>query len=148
MASIEAAGYLGEKGDTRMREDVNELYERLVNAAAEGRSPQPLPAPNALPTVPFTELKENHSGTPFATSWNVYVREVGRLLAEGHEGKWVLIADAVIVGLFQTRREASMLAYSTYRDRSPMIHRVGGSEPVYRLSTRMIRCHTSNSPST
>ena len=131
-----------------MSEDTTELYERLMREKAEGRSPHPRPAPKPLPTIHHTELKENLSGTPLASSWNVYVREVGRLLAEGHEGKWVVIADGAIVGLFQDRQSALNLAYSTSRDASPMIHQIRESETVYRLSSRITLCRKSPSPST
>ena len=123
-----------------MPEDVVELYERLMREVAEGKSPRPLAAPKPLPTIHHTELKEDLSDGPLARPWNVYVREVGKLLADGHEGKWVLIADEEIVGVFEDRREATILAYSTYRGRSPMIHQVSEAEPVYRLSSRITSC--------
>ena len=131
-----------------MAEDIVELYERLKREAAEGKPARPLPAPKPLPTIHYTELKEDLSDGPLARPWNVYVREVGRLLAEGHAGKWVLIADEEIVGVFEERRQAALLAYTTYRGRSPMIHQVSEVEPVYRLSSRITACRTSASPST
>jgi len=131
-----------------MTEDTSELYERLMSEMAVPTSTCRPPSSSVLPTIHHTALKDDLSDTPLARSWNVYVREVGRLLAEGHEGKWVLIADEEIVGIFQVRQEAMDLAYSTYRERSPMIHRVSETEPVYRLSSRIAQCRTSNSPST
>ena len=41
--------------------------------------------------IHWTELPEDTSGGPLATESNVYRREIGRLLAEGHEGRWVFI---------------------------------------------------------
>lgn len=131
-----------------MPEDIAELYERLMREAAEGKSPHPQPAPKPLPTIHYTELKENLSGTPRASSWNVYVREVGRLLAEGHEGKWVVIADGAIVGVFPARQEAMKLALTRYRGPSAMIRQVRETETVYRLSSRITLCRNSPSPST
>ncbi len=131
-----------------MDEDITELYERLQREVADGNSPLPRTSPNPLPTIHYTALKENLSGTPLARSWNVYIRQVGRLLEEGHEGKWVLIANEEIVGVFVDRQAALRLAYSTYRERSPMIHQVSETEPVYRLSSRITLCRNSVSPST
>ena len=126
-----------------MPEDIADLYERLKRDAAEGNSTRPLPAPKPLPTIHHTELKEDLSGGPLARPWNVYVREVGKLLAEGHGNKWVLIADEEVVGVFADRQDAMTLAYSTYRNHSPMVHQIREAEPVYRLSSRITSCRTS-----
>ena len=55
-----------------------------------------------LPRVHYTELQLDNSGRPTAEAWNTYCREIGRLLAEGHEGKFALIKDRLIVSLHDT----------------------------------------------
>ena len=40
--------------------------------------------------------------SPLATEWNFYRRQVGRLLAEGNQGKWVLIKGERIIGIWDT----------------------------------------------
>jgi hypothetical protein len=60
------------------------------------------PAPPFL-LEPLTDLPP---GSPIETEWNLFRRELPRLLAEGHEGRWVLIKGDEIIGLFDSRREA------------------------------------------
>jgi hypothetical protein len=43
---------------------------------------------------------------PFVQEWECFLREVDRLVAEGHEGRWALIKGEQVIGLFDTDREA------------------------------------------
>jgi hypothetical protein len=45
-------------------------------------------------------------GSQIETEWNLFRRELPRLLAEGHEGRWILIKGEEIIGLFDTDAEA------------------------------------------
>jgi hypothetical protein len=60
------------------------------------------------PTVPRLPgpLEELPPESPIYTEWNVFRRELPRLLAEGHEGRWVLIKGEEVIGLFDDWREA------------------------------------------
>lgn len=44
--------------------------------------------------------------SPIKMEWDLFRRERPRLLAEGHEGRWVLIKSEQILGLFDNRVEA------------------------------------------
>jgi hypothetical protein len=44
--------------------------------------------------------------SPLKVEWDLFCRERPRLLAEGHEGRWVLIKGEAIFGVFATRDEA------------------------------------------
>jgi hypothetical protein len=57
-----------------------------------------LPRPEELPDLP--------EGSPFAAEWRTFKREVARLLAEGHTGRFVLIKGADVVGTWPTPIEA------------------------------------------
>ena len=48
--------------------------------------------------------------------WNFYRREVGRLLAEGQEGSWLLIKGDDIIGIWDTQEEAEAVALSEVPD--------------------------------
>jgi hypothetical protein len=61
-----------------------------------------------LKTIHYSELPDTEPGSKIAQEWDTYRREVGRLLAEGNEGRWVLIKGDQIVGLYETRDEASV----------------------------------------
>src|SRR5437868_3856214 len=67
------------------------LIEKIHRQAVEPyRQSPPLP-PVEPPTIPCTELPEAKPDSPLYHEWNYYRREVGRLLAEGQEGRFVLI---------------------------------------------------------
>ncbi len=52
--------------------------------------------------VHFSELPEAKAGEPLWQEWNTYRREVGSLLANGHEARFALLKDEKILGLFDT----------------------------------------------
>src|SRR5258705_169396 len=60
------------------------------------------PFPYTGETIPYTELAAAEPGSPLAVEWEFYRREVGRLLAEGNEGRFVLIKGEAVIGLFDT----------------------------------------------
>ena len=60
-----------------------------------------------MPTIPYTALAAAPPDSPIATEWNFYRRQVGRLLAEGNQGKWVLIKGERIVGIWDRHEEAN-----------------------------------------
>lgn len=97
---------------------------------------QPLPRPEP-PTVHYTELPDGSPDSPIAGEWNLYRREVGRLLAEGHENKWALIKGDEIVGIWDTEKEARAVALRKYLMKPCLIHQVRSREPVLRGPTRL-----------
>jgi hypothetical protein len=60
-----------------------------------------------VPTIPYTALAEAPPDSPIAVEWNFYRRQVGRPLAEGNQGKWVLIKGERIFGIWDTFEEAN-----------------------------------------
>lgn len=95
------------------------------------------------PTIHWSELPEDTSG-PLAVEWNFYRREVGRLLAEGHEGRWVLIKGEAIVGIWDARDEAAAVARRRYPMQPALIHQILTREPVLRSPTTVLlnRCRS------
>lgn len=77
--------------------------KEIERLQAAGESPLRASAPA---TVPYTELPEANPGSLFFHEWNTYRREVERLLAEGHEGKWVAIKGEAVLGIFDTVQQA------------------------------------------
>lgn len=57
--------------------------------------------------VHFSDLTPFRTGEPLAAAWETYRREVGRLLAEGHAGKFVLIHGNEVIGLWDTFADAN-----------------------------------------
>jgi hypothetical protein len=103
--------------------------------------------PTEYPTIHYTELPPGPPNKPPDVEWECYRREVGRLLAEGHEGRWVLIKGEEIIGLFDTREAAMAEGYKRYlipRERF-LVHPIQEWERLYRISWRLMAesCHTS-----
>jgi len=87
----------------------------------------------AYPTVHYTELLPAHPNSPLAVEWELYRREVGRLLAEGYEGKHVVIKGDQIIGLYDTHLEALGEANKRFLRQSFLIHQVQTRERVYQM---------------
>ena len=94
-----------------------------------------------MKTIPWTELPEDTSGGPLATEWNFYRREVGRLLAGGHEGKWLLIKGEEIIDMWDRREDAFAAADERFFRQPCLVRQILSREPLLRLSTRFYRCH-------
>jgi hypothetical protein len=110
----------------------DELVYRMHREAAERLHDQPLP-PVKRQTIPYTQLAEAKPGDYFFLEWNTYRREVGQLLAEGHEGKWVLIKDQTVVGLYDPMDAARAEGRKRFsRDRF-LVEQVQAERPVYRI---------------
>jgi hypothetical protein len=83
-------------------------------------------------TIPYTDLPPAEPGSPLVTEWEAYRREVGRLLSEGHEGRFVLIKGEAIVGLYPTWDAASAEGYRRYLPEGFLVHQVQSREPLLR----------------
>jgi hypothetical protein len=64
--------------------------------------------------------------------WDLYRREVGRLLAEGNEGKWILLADGQIVGIWETQEEALAVRIERFPLQSVLLRQILTWEPLLR----------------
>lgn len=128
--------------------------ERATLADAETRfildyaanRPPPRPVPLYGPHIHFTELPAAAPGEPLAEEWNCFRNEVGRLLAEGHEGRWVLIVGDKTVGIWDEETEAREAA-ATYSHRPTLVRRILTREPTLRTPTFFYRCRASSFPS-
>jgi hypothetical protein len=85
------------------------------------------------PTVHYTELPEAPPGEALSLEWNTYRREVGRLLAEGHAGKFVLIKESQIIAFYDTWDAAVEAGHRLYLLESFLVHEVRAEEPLRRV---------------
>lgn len=113
-----------------MSEDEYELLHKLGGEVAQ--PPNRPPVTVERPTIPHTELPEDTSDNPSADAWNLYRQEVGRMLAEGHGGRWVLIHGKEIVGIWGSRDEAKAVALERYLMQPVLIRQILSREPVLR----------------
>ncbi len=96
-------------------------------------------------TIHYTELLPASLDEPLGVEWEFYRREVGRLLAEGHEGKHVLIKGEEIIGIFDTDREALVEGYKRYLipREAFLVHQIQTRERISRVSCYYWSCPTS-----
>src|SRR5579872_2164036 len=89
-----------------MSETTRELKDWLVQTQKEQLSNAvQLVKIEERPKIHYTKLPEDPANDITARDWNFYCREVGRLLAEGNEGRWVLIHGEKIIGIWDTVEE-------------------------------------------
>jgi hypothetical protein len=89
------------------------------------------------PKIHFSELPPAQPGSQLAREWETYRGEVGRLITDGHEGKWVLIHNEQIIGIYETyaeaRREGAMRFF--VQRRPYLIRHILTNEPT--IQTRL-----------
>src|ERR1043166_241795 len=87
-----------------------EQVPRKAHAELCAETPR-LPDPLA---IPWTELPPSQPDSALCQEWDFYRHEVGRLLAEGHENRFVLIKGRTIIGIWDSEGEATTVAFSEY----------------------------------
>jgi hypothetical protein len=97
------------------------------------------PFPQTAQTIPWTELPPAEPNEALAAEWETYCREVGRLLAEGHDGKYAVIKGDEIIGIYDTWDEARSVGLEKYLLQGHMVRPILSREPVIRgpLSFRL-----------
>src|SRR5262249_6927793 len=102
--------------------------------------PRPKPE-SGRPMIHWTDLAEAVPGSRIATEWNFYRKQIGQLLADGNEGKWVLIKGEEIIGIWDTVQEADQMRAQQLLKEDVLIHQVLAWEPVLRGPTSFWLCH-------
>jgi hypothetical protein len=123
-----------------MTDGEREVLDQLCREESEQLRAEPPSLAPPPQTIHYTELPEDTSQGPGATERNLYRREVGRLLAHGHEGKWVLIKGEEIIGLWDSRNEAKAVALQKYLMQPVLIRQVLSREPLLRDPTYRRLC--------
>lgn len=109
------------------------MVERVHREAIEqGRLQRP-PQPEPPRGVHYTELPEAKPGDPHAEEWNLYRREVGRWLAEGLEGRHVLIKGDEVLGIYATLGEAREEGLKRFLLQPFFVHPIRSEEPYLRV---------------
>jgi hypothetical protein len=126
-----------------MTDAERELCAQIMEAEREYilANPPPLPKPIEPQTIHFSELPEDTSGGPLSTEWNFYRREVGRLLADGHEGRWVLIKGEEVVGIWDTEEDVNRVRLERFFTQPVFMKQICTRERVYRCLGLLRRWH-------
>lgn len=85
-----------------------------------------------LPTIHFTKMADQAADSPIYEEVKTFRRELPRLLAEGHEGKWVLIKGDKIVGLFESLDEGYCRGRKLYLLQPFIVQPVSEQQPLLR----------------
>ncbi|HEY7424975.1 MAG TPA: hypothetical protein VH682_12160 [Gemmataceae bacterium] len=113
-----------------MNEDGHDLVVRVHQRFREQNPPPP---PTEPPTIHYTELPPSEPGSAIAEEWETYRREVGRLLAEGNEGRYILIKGRQIIGIWNTRKEAFAAADQRFPLQPFLVHQIQERERIHRI---------------
>jgi hypothetical protein len=117
----------------RDRQKGKELVEQVHREAVESLRRNPPPPVGPRRGIHYTELAEAKPGDVLAEEWNTYRREVGRLLAEGQDGRHVLIKGQEIIGLFDTSDAAYREGLKRYLREPFFVHPIRAEEPYLRI---------------
>jgi len=85
------------------------------------------------PTIHYTQLAPLPPGSQLEEEWETYRREVGRLLAEGHEGRCVMIKGRKILGIWDTLMDAYTEGVNRFLGETFMVQPIRTQEPVIRI---------------
>jgi hypothetical protein len=97
--------------------------------------------------IHYTELPECDPESELGTESNFYRREVGRLLADGHAGRWVLIKGERIVGVWDAREKAFAVASGQFFGQPVLVKQILEWELLIRPSIRWYLWQHSRSQS-
>ena len=117
-----------------MNASEREQYERILQQQREmvlSGAIKPLPQPEP-PTIHYTELQESPADKRGAADWNLYRRIVGQLIAEGHEGRWVLIHGGELVGIWDTEEEVDRERLSRFLMQDVLMKQIRTRERLLR----------------
>lgn len=124
------------------RDIVDQMFREALERHQEQARTNPPPPPPDPPTIHFTELPDAQPDSQIYQEWNHYRREVARLLAEGQEGRWVLIKGDEIIGIWETKQEAYTVALEKYLMQPCLIQQILSREPLVRGPLRFWRCRS------
>ena len=111
---------------------IHPAYEAEVNKLDRDKVAAELTRPPTV--VHYTKLEPSRLGDPFAQEWDTYVREIGRLLAEGHNDDYVVIRGGEILGVWSDKLEALAERYRHPNADSIMVRQIREWEPLIRVS--------------
>jgi hypothetical protein len=116
-----------------MTEDGHDLVARVHREAWERYRQQPPPPPKERPTIHYTELPPAKPGEDLAEEGETYRREVGRLLAEGNEGRYILIKGQQIIGIWDKRDDALSMGYEKFLLQPFLGHQIQERECLFYM---------------
>jgi hypothetical protein len=118
----------GQSGPPDPVEYARRLYLKMLLTGNEGGGLRHTPD---RPTVHYTEVGPLEPGSTLNEEDATYRREVGRLLAEGQEGRFVLIVGETIIGIYDSWTDARTVAECRFPGQPTLTHQILTREPIY-----------------
>ena len=88
------------------------------------------------PKIHYTKLVEPSTDSPIYEEVKTFHRELPRLLAEGHEGKWALIHGKEVIGLFETLDDGYRAGREQFLFQPFIVQPVSEWQPMLRTKYR------------
>ena len=89
-------------------------------------------------TLHHSELPPAPPDSPLCAERECYRREVGRLVAEGHEGRWALNKGDEIIGLFDAEGQAHDVRARRFFGQPALVQQIRTREPVLLITPRYV----------
>jgi len=83
--------------------------------------------------IHYSELGPLEPGDVFFEEWNTYLQEVGRLLADGQAGRFMLIKGKQLLGVFESWDAARTAGWQRFVREPFFVHEVRETEPHLRI---------------
>jgi hypothetical protein len=115
-----------------MKEEEDDLVENALPDAAHDGQPVPVVSAESW-GIHYTALPPARAEQALAEEWNTYREEVSRLLAEGLEGRHVLIKGKEIVGVYETWKQAREAGLKRFLSEPFFVHAIRACEPYLRI---------------
>jgi hypothetical protein len=113
-----------ESADDLVRPPHREELERMRGEGV----PEPEPS-----TIHYSELPETKPDSPLYREWSFYRQIIGQLLADGHEGRWLLIKHEALVGIWDTQAQANTVRLEQFLKQSVLMKQILVREPLLRI---------------
>src|SRR5262245_44339128 len=115
-----------------MSENENDVVKAMHRRANED-SRQPAFTAVERQGIHYSELAPAVPGDVFFDEWNTYCREIGRLLSEGLQGRYVVIKGSEILGIYDTWKAARAAGLKRFLLEPFFVHEIRVEEPFLRV---------------
>ena len=96
----------------------------MMNETVTDESVQDIHKAANMAGTTLDEVPDIPDGQPFAQEWQAFKREVGRLLREGHVGKFAAFKGDRLVGIWDTLLEAVWSGYEQAGDEECLVQEI------------------------
>jgi hypothetical protein len=107
-----------------MKDSAYELVERLHREEIERAIRQRQVPPSQQPPQEYPGLPEMEPASLGEEEWNLFRRELGRLIQDGHRGRFALIKAGEPISVWDTRKDAVQAGQLLYPQVTCLIQQI------------------------